>query len=71
VDLIIERGDGRVVALEVKLARNVDDRDVRRLKWLAERIGDDLLDAVIVTTGSEAYRRPHGIGVVPVSLLGP
>ncbi|MGH2944795.1 MAG: ATP-binding protein [Solirubrobacteraceae bacterium] len=71
VDLIVERADGRVVAVEVKLARNVSDRDVRHLAWLARQIGDDLLDALIVTTGPDAYRRRDGIAVVPAALLGP
>jgi uncharacterized protein len=71
VDLIVERGDGRVVAMEVKLARTVDDGDVDHLTWLAERIGDELLDAGIITAGEEAYRRPDGICVIPASLLGP
>ncbi len=71
VDLIVERADGRVVAIEVKLARTIGDRDVRTLQWLAERLGDSLLDAIVVTTGPEAYRRPDGIGVVPAALLGP
>ena len=71
VDLIIERGDGRVVAVEIKLARTVHDSDVRHLKWLSNRIGDDLLDAIIITTGESAYRRPDGIGVVPAALVGP
>lgn len=71
IDLIVERADGRVVAIEIKLARNVSDSDVVHLRWLTDRIGDELLDAVIVTTGTEAYRRPDGIGVVPAALLGP
>ena len=71
VDLIVERDDRRVVAIEVKLSATVDDHDVRNLRWLAERIGTDLLDAVIVTTGRAAYRRPDGIAVVPAALLGP
>ena len=71
VDLIVERGDHRVLALEVKLGRTVDDRDVAHLKWLADRIGDDLLDAAVITTGSDAYRRPDGICVIPASLAGP
>lgn len=70
VDLIVERADGRVVAAEVKLTRDVGDADVRHLSWLAERLGDELLDAVILTTGEEAYRRPDGIAVVPAALLG-
>ncbi|MGH3949421.1 MAG: ATP-binding protein [Pseudonocardiaceae bacterium] len=71
IDLIVERADRRVVALEVKLAATIDDRDVKHLHWLRSRLGDDLLDAVVVTTGPYAYRRPDGIAVVPASLLGP
>ena len=69
VDIIVERRDGRVVALEVKLSATVDDADTRHLRWLAERLGPDLLDAAVITTGREAYRRADGIGVVPAGLL--
>jgi predicted AAA+ superfamily ATPase len=71
VDLIVERGDGRIVAIEVKLTRVVEEGHLSHLKWLAERVGADLLEAVVITTGNEAYRRPDGIAVVPASLLGP
>lgn len=70
VDLIVERADRRVVAIEVKLARTIDDDDVRHLKWLRARLGEDLLDAIVVSTGPYAYRRADGIGVVPAALLG-
>jgi predicted AAA+ superfamily ATPase len=71
VDLIVERPDGRVLALEVKLAATVSDDDVRHLVWLRERMGRDLVDAAVVTTGGTAYRRPDGVGVIPAALLGP
>lgn len=71
VDLILERADGRVVAFEVKLARDARDHDTTHLRWLARELGDDLLDAVVVTTGTDAYRRRDGIAVVPAALLGP
>jgi len=70
IDLIVERGQA-VVALEVKLGQTVDDRDVRHLLWLRRKLGDDLADAVVVTSGRAAYRRPDGIAVVPLGLLGP
>lgn len=70
VDLIVERRDGSVLAVEVKLAVDVDDRDVRHLNWLGGAIGDRLLDRIIVTTGSAAYRRRDGVAVVPLALLG-
>lgn len=71
VDLIVTGDDGAVLALEVKLGRVPDDRDVRHLSWLRDRLGDDLVDAAVITTGSEAYRRPDGIAVIPAALLGP
>lgn len=71
VDLIVTGPGGRAVAIEVKLARTVEDHDLRNLNWLSRQIGDELLDAVVVTTGPEAYRRKDGIAVVPASLLGP
>jgi predicted AAA+ superfamily ATPase len=71
VDLIVERQDSRVVAIEVKLKRTVQDTDLRHLAWLREKIGDELLDSLVITTGEHAYCRPDGIGVVPAALLGP
>ena len=63
--------DGRVVAVETRLSQVVRDHDVRHLRWLRQEIGDELADAVVVTTGTEAYRRQDGIAVVPAALLGP
>lgn len=71
VDLIVERRDGRILAIEVKLTATPHDRDVHHLRWLERQVGSDLLDAVVITTGPYAYRRPDGIAVVPAALLGP
>jgi uncharacterized protein len=71
IDLIVERADGRVVAIEVKLARSISDDDGKHLRWLKDKLGDSVLDQVIITTGPEAYRRKDGVAVVPLALLGP
>ncbi len=71
VDLVVVRGDGKVLAIEVKLATTVEDRDTTHLHWLAEHLGDTLLDAIVINTGPQAYRRPDGIGVIPLGLIGP
>jgi predicted AAA+ superfamily ATPase len=71
IDLVVERADGDVVAIEVKLARSVSQGDAKHLTWLKRRLGDRVLDQVIVTTGPTAYRREDGIAVVPLALLGP
>lgn len=71
VDFIVEGPDRRVVAFEAKLSPTPTDRDVAHLLWLRERLGDRLVDSVVLTTGTEAYRRSDGIAVIPAILLGP
>jgi hypothetical protein len=53
-----------------KLARSIGDDDVKHLLWLRQEIGDDLLDAMVVSTGEHAYRRKDDIAIVPAALLG-
>jgi len=71
VDLIVQQADGRVLGVEVKLADRVEDNDVKHLHWLRERIGENLIDAVVVYAGERAYRRRDDVAVVPLALLGP
>ncbi len=71
VDIIVEGPDRRVVAIEVKAGTAPRPDDTRHLPWLRKRLGDQLADALVVTTGSRAYRDEDGIAVVPAALLGP
>lgn len=34
---------------------------------MTDRLGEDLLDAAVIKTGSEAYHRRDGIGVIPAA----
>ncbi|HUB73784.1 MAG TPA: DUF4143 domain-containing protein [Solirubrobacteraceae bacterium] len=70
IDLVVERGH-KLLAVEVKLGPTPDEREVRHLNWLRDELGDELADALIITTGTTAYRRADGIAVVPAALLGP
>ncbi|MGA2454803.1 MAG: AAA family ATPase [Solirubrobacteraceae bacterium] len=70
IDLIVERGH-KVLAVEAKLGHTPDERDVRHLNWLRDELGAELADAIIITTGTTAYRRADGIAVIPAVLLGP
>ena len=71
IDLVVEGQDGRVVAIEVKLAPEVGEADVRHLRWLRSTAPELVADLVVLTTGPHAYRRADGIAVVPLALLGP
>jgi predicted AAA+ superfamily ATPase len=70
VDFIVHRRR-RTVAIEVKLAATVTDHDVKHLRWLRQRMGSRLTDAMVITAGPTAYRRADGIAVVPAALLKP
>jgi hypothetical protein len=71
IDLLLTCPDGRVLAIEVKSSPDVQSDDVRHLVWLAEQLGDNLIDAVVINTGPNAHRRSHdGIAVVPLAALG-
>lgn len=71
IDLIVERADRSVVAIEVKLSATVDDKDVRHLLWLRRQLPDRVLDTMVINTGEYAYRRSDGVAVVPLALVGP
>ena len=71
IDLIVQHPDGRVLAIEVKLADRVADADTKHLAWLRDKLGSDLIDALVIYSGERAYRRQDGIAVVPLALLGP
>lgn len=69
VDLVLERHDGMVAALEVKAASRVSPSDLRSLLQLRRRLGGQFLGGVLLYTGAHAYNHPDGIAVVPVSRL--
>jgi predicted AAA+ superfamily ATPase len=68
IDMIIERDDGRVLAIEVKLSSTPDPSDCKHLKWLKSEIGEQLIDSVVIYAGKFAFRN-DGIAYVPLALL--
>jgi uncharacterized protein len=75
VDAIVETGDGRWMAFEVKLGQGQIDEAATSLGRFAARIdtarcGSPALLGVIVATGY-GYRREDGIAVIPIGALGP
>jgi predicted AAA+ superfamily ATPase len=69
VDFIIQK-DTKIIACEVKFSPTASASDGKHLKWLIDKIGENCLDTMIITTGSVAYRREDGIAVVPAASLG-
>lgn len=70
VDLVVEGEEGQVLGVEVKLAAAITDKDVRHLLWLQQQLPNEVVDLMVISSGSRAYRRPDGVAVVPLALLG-
>jgi len=70
IDLIVERADHKVLAIEVKLAAAVKRDDAKHLNWLEAQIGGQVIEKVVVNTGPIAQRLADGTVVVPLALLG-
>jgi uncharacterized protein len=69
VDLVIEVPDGRIVAVEMKAAIDVDNRDFRHLAYLRDRFGDRFCCGVVVHCGAEPARWGDRLMSIPVSAL--
>jgi len=69
IDLIIEYGGNRVVAVEVKATSAPKARDARHLEWLRETLGDRFIGGVLLHTGSaQAEISPHVVAL-PINAL--
>lgn len=69
IDLVIERDDGKVAAVEVKAGARVTRGDLVALKKLRARLGDSFLGGVCLHTGALSYAPEDRIYVVPVDAL--
>jgi predicted AAA+ superfamily ATPase len=69
IDFIVKKQD-KLVAIEVKMVPDIDENDVKELKWFKEKMGHKFSEAIVLTTGDFAYRREDGIAVIPFALFG-
>jgi predicted AAA+ superfamily ATPase len=75
VDAIVEAGDGRWMAFEIKLGQGQIDAAAASLTRFAGRVdtikcGSPAMLGVIVA-GGYRYRREDGVAVIPIGALGP
>jgi predicted AAA+ superfamily ATPase len=69
VDLVLERDDGQVIAIEVKAGSRISGEDFRGLRQLKERLGPRLEEAIILYTGEHAYTHDDWITILPLDRL--
>jgi predicted AAA+ superfamily ATPase len=69
VDLILEREDGQVVALEVKASSRVPTSELRALLGLRRKLGSQFLGGVVLYAGARSYTHDSGLCIVPINRL--
>jgi predicted AAA+ superfamily ATPase len=69
VDLVLERDDGRVCAVEVKASARVRPADVRGMAHLRDRLGRRFAGGVVLYTGQRSYAAADRVQVVPLERL--
>ena len=76
IDSIVEGGDGRWIAVEVKLggAQLIDSAAASLLRLSAKAAADGIrppAKLLVVTATGFGYERPDGVAVAPLTALGP
>jgi uncharacterized protein len=69
VDLVIETPGGRVVAIEVKAAQTVNDRDVYHLIRLRDRLGASFVHGFVVYLGQQRLSFGDRLTALPLAGL--
>lgn len=71
IDAVVEASDGRWVAVEVKLGLSQVDAAASNLLRVVAKVARPPEACVVITPSGVAYRRPDGVLVVPLTVLGP
>ncbi|HET7566523.1 MAG TPA: DUF4143 domain-containing protein [Gaiellaceae bacterium] len=69
IDLLVEFGGDRVVAIEMKAAAAVGTREARHLRWLRDELGARFLAGVVLHTGPAVFEVDDRIVAAPISTL--
>lgn len=69
VDALLERRDGRVAGVEVKASASVTQQDLRGLRALESKLGDDFLCGVVLYAGADARQLTQKLWALPLSAL--
>ena len=69
IDLLIERPDGRIIALEIKAGATARPADAKWLAWLRDLIGDRFEVGLVLYTGPHPLKLADRILALPLSYL--
>jgi uncharacterized protein len=69
IDLVIEVGARKVVAIEIKATSTPDSGDARHQRWLRRELGDAVAATVLLHTGPFGFTLDDGTIAAPIASL--
>jgi predicted AAA+ superfamily ATPase len=69
VDLVVDLGGGRLIAIEIKAGSAPTARDARHLRWLRDELGDGFVRGILFHTGPHPFDLDERIWALPISAL--
>lgn len=69
VDLVLDSRDGRVSAIEIKAARDVDETDFRHLRWLRDELEERFVNGIVLHLGERTLPAGDRLTSMPISAL--
>ncbi|MGH9000461.1 MAG: ATP-binding protein [Acidimicrobiia bacterium] len=69
IDLIVDLGGGRLIAVEVKAGSAPSTGDARHLVWLRDVVGEGFVGGILFHTGRSAFPLGERIWALPVGAL--
>lgn len=69
IDLLIDLGGGRIIAIEIKAGSAPTARDARHLRWLRDELGDSFVRGILFHTGPHPFELDDRIWAIPISAL--
>ena len=68
-DAVLESGDGRIIALEVKSATSITAKDLSGLTYLRDRLGDRFHRGIVLHTGRDTLPQGDRLWSMPLAAL--
>ena len=69
IDLVIEVGPRRLIAIEIKATATPDSGDAKHLRWFRRELADRQVTTVLLHTGQETLTFDDGTVAVPIAAL--
>lgn len=69
IDVLIDLGGGRVIAIEIKAGTTPTGRDARHLTWLREELGTRFVRGIVFNTGPQPFDLGDRIWAMPIASL--